>query len=357
MTTKLLFSDTQSAFSQLNRMLKGKAYKYARFFILVDENSFAHCFPTFMASVPALERVDFFEVPVGEEAKSIEIATQLWQSLLEAGADRRSVVINLGGGCVSDLGGFVAAGFKRGIRYINVPTTLVGMVDAAIGGKTAVNLGSSKNQVGFFHHPEAVVFYPKFFDTTTDEQKISGCFEVLKTFLLSDAAWLKSFEQFLSASLVNDEEKLWELVVRRCAEFKSDVVKADPSERSVRKILNLGHTFGHGYESFRMATGKPVPHGVAVGIGLLCELYLSVKKVGLSDQVLADYVKATKSLVKVPRITLKDSEGILSFMRQDKKNRGGQILCTLLQDVGTPVIDVAIDDNEVRDALLHAHKL
>lgn len=357
MKTKIFVQNHIDSLSTLNRLLKGKDYKGARFFIVLDENTYYHCLPKLISHVSALENAAFLEVPVGEDAKSIDVASQLWQSLLESDADRQSVIINLGGGCVSDLGGFVAAGFKRGIRYINVPTTLVAMVDAAIGGKTAVNLGTCKNQVGFFHQPDAVIIDPPFFLTTSDGDRISGFFEILKTLLLSDAAQLRFFEDYLIAKTADNQELLWYSVIKHCAEFKQAVVNADHTEKSVRKILNLGHTFGHGYESFMMQTGRHVEHGIAVGVGLICELYLSVKKLGMDEHVLTDYLKTVKSLIKFPTIALKDTEIILSYMRQDKKNRDGLILCTLLKDVGVPVIDVAIDENEVRDALLQACKL
>ena len=166
-----------SSLSRLNRMLSGKAFDNARFFILVDENTYNHCLPHLISKVDRLQQAEFMEVPVGEECKDIAIATQLWQTLLESNADRNSVLVNLGGGCISDLGGFVAAGYKRGIRHINIPTTLVGMVDAAIGGKTALNLDNSKNQIGFFHQPAIVCVEPAFLDTLPDAMLLDGVFE------------------------------------------------------------------------------------------------------------------------------------------------------------------------------------
>ena len=175
-----------SSLSRLNRMLSGKAFDNARFFILVDENTYNHCLPHLISKVDRLQHAEFMEVPVGEECKDIAIATQLWQTLLESNADRNSVLVNLGGGCITDLGGFVAAGYKRGIRHINIPTTLVGMVDAAIGGKTALNLDNSKNQIGFFHQPAIVCIEPAFLDTLPDAMLLDGVFEMLKTFMVGD---------------------------------------------------------------------------------------------------------------------------------------------------------------------------
>ena len=354
MPSKLIFSSRVSALSKLNRMLKSRAYKDAKFFIIVDENSYNNCLPTLISTVSALENAEFFEVPVGEDAKSIEIASQLWSSLLDSGADRQSVILNLGGGCVCDLGGFVAAGFKRGIRYINIPTTLIGMVDAAIGGKTAVNLDNTKNQVGFFWQPQAVCINPDFLDSLPDDEFLNGFFEIIKTLYLSDSMLLNEFLHGLGntafvSNKVND-------IIFHSAIFKDNVVKADPMEHSVRKILNFGHTFGHAIESFAMEKGTPVKHGIAVGIGIACELYLSVKKLGLNELVFNDYCQSLLSLIEVPRFTLADTEAILKYMRNDKKNRDDLILCVLLRDIALPVIDVAISEHEVRDTLLHIAK-
>lgn len=351
MKTKIYFSDKVSPLASLNRLLKTESFKDSEFFLLVDENTYANCMPHFISYVDILDNVRFFEVPVGEEAKSLEVASQLWSELLESGADRNSVIINLGGGAVCDLGGFVAAGFKRGIRYINVPTTLIGMVDAALGGKTAVNLESAKNQIGFFYPPTAVVVDPVFLDTLEDDECLSGCFEIVKTLLLSDAEMLKSLESILSPEMQLDIDCL-RPYIRHCVDFKQAVTQADPYERSLRKILNLGHTLGHGIESYAIEQGSPIPHGYAVALGLAGELYLSVNKLGLDKQIYLNYCKMIGNFISFPKLKLKETEAIMKYIRQDKKNRDGLILCTLLKDVGVPMIDVVVDENEVRDALM-----
>lgn len=346
MSPKLILPSRVSSLAKLNRMLKGAGYKDSKFFIIVDENSYNNCLPSLISSVSALESAEFFEVPIGEEAKSIEVASQLWSALLDSGADRNSVIVNLGGGCVSDIGGFVAAGFRRGIRYINIPTTLVAMVDAAIGGKTALNLQYAKNQVGFFWQPDAVCINPYFLSTLPEEELLNGTFEILKTLYLSDINLLNDY--------LSDNKNIVSMdVVVHCALFKNSVVKIDTTEQSVRKILNFGHTFGHGIESFAIENGIPMRHGMAVGIGMACELYLSVKKLGLDEKILSDYCNFLFATIDVPRFTLADTEPILKYIRLDKKNCDGWILCVLLKDIGIPVIDVAISENEVRDALLH----
>lgn len=348
MATKIVYS-----LSSLNRILKGATYRDVRFFILLDENSYNNCIPLLISRVSALETAEFLEVPAGEECKSLEIATQLWQVLLESNVDRNTVIINLGGGCVSDLGGFIAAGFKRGLRFINVPTTLVGMIDASIGGKTGVNLSGCKNQIGFFHNPDVICIEPAFLDTLPEREMKSGLFEMLKTFLISDPV---QYKQCLG-QIIKGDVSLSDEIIQSCAIVKSAVVKQDPKERSIRKILNFGHTFGHGIESFSVNSKHPLTHGESVGIGMACALYLSVMKLNLDKSVLDDYVVALKSMFPIPNLSLKDCEAILSYMHHDKKNADGLILCVLLQEIGVPIIDVIIDDNEIRDALLHLAKL
>ena len=355
MKTKYLTDSRVSSLAKLNRLLLSDNYGGCKFFIIVDENSCQHCLPRLVSAVSALYDADFFEVPIGEESKTLEVASQLWGALCDSGADRSSVIINLGGGCVSDIGGFVSAGFMRGIRYINIPTTLIGMIDAAIGGKTAVNNGNVKNQIGFFHQPDAVCICPDFLKTLSVIDLKSGIFEIAKTLLLSDVeAFGKLVSDAVGSNVVPAE--VIKQFISQCVDFKRSVVDADPKEKSIRKILNLGHTFGHAIESYFMDTDLRLPHGVAVGIGLKCELYLSVKKLGMREKVYNDLCQLLHSFVSVPKISLRDAESILSYMRQDKKNRDGLILCVLLQDIGVPVIDVEIDDNEIRDALLKAPK-
>lgn len=366
-SAKIILPGRYSALTALNRMLKQPRYEGCRFLILVDENTYTHCLPTLISHVEVLQVADFLEVPVGEEAKTLEIASQLWSALQESSADHKTVIINLGGGCVSDLGGFVAAGYLRGIHYINVPTTLLSMVDAAIGGKTALNLNGVKNQVGFFYQPDAIVIEPAFLQTLSASELKSGLFELLKTLMLSDADAYQRFTEQIFAhnqSLTASNKKakkedtffLDPALIAACAKFKADVTKADPNDHGIRHILNLGHTFGHAIEAYSRQQGNAFSHGVAVGLGLACALYLSANKLGFPSKELERYVQVLRSMVQLPRYTLKDTEALLSFMRLDKKNADGLILCVLLQDIAVPVIDVEIDENEIRDAILTLFK-
>ena len=348
----------------LSRELDKEDWQGARYTILLDENTFQHCLPLLISQVGALQEAEFIEVPVGEECKSLEVAAQVWQTLMEGEADRNAVVVNLGGGCVCDLGGFVAAGYKRGIRYIHVPTTLLPMVDAAIGGKTAINFGGVKNSIGHFYPSTLTVIDPAFLKTLPQEEMLNGQMEMVKTAAVTDP---ELFHQMLSTlhfplSTIKD-----------IARIKAHVVKADPYDRSIRKILNFGHTFGHAIEVYR-----GLPHGLAVGIGMKAAMYLSVKKTGLPEEIYNAYSQWLKKQLSIFNFqfssqdylnssgcsvplrgaifNLKDIEQMLSLMRQDKKNAAGTVRCVLLQDLGAAMIDVEVSDNEIRDAFLHLGK-
>ena len=327
----------------LNRELTQEEWLNARYTILLDENTFQHCLPLLISSVEALQEAEFIEVPVGEECKSLEVATQVWQTLMEGEADRNAVVVNLGGGCVCDLGGYVAAGYKRGIRYINVPTTLLSMVDAAIGGKTAINFGGVKNSIGHFYPSALTVTDPAFLDTLPQEELLNGRMEMVKTAAVTDP---ELFQQLLT------DYRLSITAIKEVARIKARVVKADPYDHSIRKILNFGHTFGHAIEIYRN-----VPHGIAVAIGMKAAMYLSVKKTGLPEEIYKAYSQwLKKQLVSINShllsFNLKEIEQMLPLMRQDKKNASGTVRCVLLQEPGAAMIDVEISDNEIRDAML-----
>ena len=327
----------------LGRELAKEEWQEAKYTILLDENTFQHCLPLLISQVEALQEAEFIEVPVGEECKSLEVAAQVWQTLMEGEADRNAVVVNLGGGCVCDLGGYVAASYKRGIRYINVPTTLLSMVDAAIGGKTAINFGGVKNSIGHFYPSALTVIDPAFLATLPQEELLNGRMEMVKTAAVTDPAL---FQQLLT------DYRLSITAIKEVARIKARVVKADPYDHSIRKILNFGHTFDHAIEVYRN-----VPHGIAVAIGMKAAMYLSVKKTGLPEEIYKAYSQwLKKQLVSINShllsFNLKEIESMLPLMRQDKKNASGTIRCVLLQDLGAAMIDVEVSDNEIRDAML-----
>lgn len=348
---KLIITQELSALETLNEWLESPIACNLSKYIVVDKNTTTYCMPIIKENVPALDSAEIFEVPVGENAKTVEEAVHLWRTLLEGGADRSSLLINLGGGCISDLGGFVAASYKRSIHHINIPTTLIGMADAAIGGKTAINLDGVKNAVGAYRFASAVYIHPPFLQTLPDEEMVSGLFEVAKTLLLSDPDLMAQLQDEVASGIDYHDMSL-NTYIDHCANFKADIVKADPKEQSMRRLLNLGHTFGHAIESFYLAKGVHMLHGMAIGIGLWCSLYLSVMKIGMDRRILDEYSQMLHTMIRVPTFSLKDIEIMMPYIINDKKNRKGMILAVLLQEIGVPVIDVTLSEEEVVDALL-----
>lgn len=347
--TKILYGGLRA----LQRELSSEEWQDAKYTILLDENTFQYCLPLLVSNVEALQEAEFVEVPVGEECKSLEVAAQVWQTLLEGEADRQHVVVNLGGGCVCDLGGFVAAGYKRGIRHINVPTSLLALVDAAIGGKTAIDFGGVKNSIGHFYPATLTAIDSVFLETLPEVEYLNGQMEMVKTAAVTDP----ELYQGLIYHTVPDNSHLSTFIsqLRNIARLKARIVKADPYDHSIRKILNFGHTFGHAIEVYR-----GLPHGIAVGIGMQVAMYLSTKKIGLQEEVYTTYSHWLKEQLStayypLPTFNLKDIEQMLPLMHQDKKNTAGLLRCVLLQELGAPVIDIEVSDNEIRDAFLRLH--
>ena len=343
--TKILTSESEkSALSLLDRELKKKAFAGARYFILTDEKVSESCLSLLVSEVEPLQESEFFEVESGEQCKDISVVQNLWLSLLESSADRNAVIVNLGGGSVCDLGGFVAATYKRGIRHVNVPTTLLAMCDASIGGKTAVNFAGIKNMVGCFYNPVAVCIEPAFLDTLPEKDFLSGFFEMLKTAMLTDAAkYGKLLRQLQDGSLQISGDD-----IKFCALAKQGIADRDFTDLGVRRILNFGHTFGHAIESFSMAhCGNQLSHGQAVALGMLCEARLSVERLGFPESDYSDLSSALKKAVCVPEYSSDDIRELISYMYADKKNSGGKIKCVLMSSVANPQADVEISEKEI----------
>ena len=322
----------------LERQLKRDEWATAKYTIILDENTFQYCLPLLISGVEALQEAEFVEVPAGEECKSLEVAAQVWQTLIDGGADRNHVLVNLGGGSVCDLGGFVAAGYMRGIRHINIPTTLLAMVDAAIGGKTAIDFGGIKNSIGHFYPASLTITEPAFVATLPQTEVLNGKMEMVKTAAVANP-------DLYAVLLANDSIPL--NAIKETVRIKESIVKADPYDHDIRHILNFGHTFGHAIE-----VHAHLPHGIAVGIGMLAAMYLSVKKTGLDSAIYHDYSMWLRRYVDIPQFTLHDIEPMLDLMHHDKKNAAASTQCVLLQALGAAMIDVEVSDNEVRDALL-----
>ena len=319
----------------------------SRFFILGDSNTIEYCLPPLVSEVETLQEAEFFEVESGEGCKDVSVAHNLWLGLLDSGADRNAVIVNLGGGAVCDLGGFVAAAYKRGVRYINIPTTLLAMTDSSIGGKTAINVGGIKNQVGFFYRPQLVCIEPAFLSTLPHRELLSGTFEMAKTFAVSDKELFFHFCDSWNAS--NDVE---EELIYSCAKIKDGITTRDFDDRGERRKLNFGHTFGHAIESLGLQTnGTTLTHGEAIGLGMVCEMYLSTKKAGLSEETYKMFAKKVRTLLGTYIINENMGDTIIHNMHADKKNANGEIKCVLLKDIGDTVLDISVSEDEVREAL------
>jgi 3-dehydroquinate synthase len=321
---------------------------YSKIFILVDENTHDDCLAPFMAEINGDYLYEIIEIESGEINKNIATCTQIWEILSELDADRKSVMINIGGGVITDLGGFVASTFKRGIDFINVPTSLLAMVDASVGGKTGVDLGSLKNQIGVINQPVMVLVASYFLQTLNDRQLQSGFAEMLKHGLIKDAAYWKELK------VLNSFQALDALIYHSVV-IKNDVVLKDPREQNIRKILNYGHTLGHAVESYFLESEahELLLHGEAIAIGMILEAYLSYKLTNLPKSDLED-IKAT-FLSKYPKVafTNKDIEEILKLLKFDKKNSHGNIYFVLLKNIGETVIDVKVNEELLKESFAY----
>ena len=320
--------------------------KYDRIFLLDDTVTHVHCLP--LLSVWVEERgVQVLTMEAGDVAKNLDTLSSIWQQLTEKGASRHSLLINLGGGVVTDLGGFAAATFKRGIDFINIPTTLLSMVDAAVGGKTGINFAGLKNEIGAFRSAVDVIVDTTFLRTLDNENICSGYAEMLKHALLHNATmWAEHLQQDLQHP---DYEALARLV-QQSIEVKERIVSEDPHEKGLRKALNLGHTFGHAFESLALSQGRPVLHGYAVAWGIVCELYLSSVLLGFPSAHFHPTVRFVRETYGQFSFTCKDYDRLLNYIRHDKKNVGGQTNFTLLADIG----QIRLDCHANRDLICEA---
>ena len=333
----------EPGYDQLNGYIREN--QFSKIFVLVDSNTHKSCLSLFLNRLESSIETEVIEMETGESNKTIETCSSIWKVLSELGADRKSLMINLGGGVVTDLGGFVAAAFKRGIAWINVPTTLLAMVDAAVGGKNGVNLENLKNQVGVIKPAELVLIDTTFLETLPPAEMRSGLAEMLKHGLIQDENYWKkltSLDQFS----VDDLDAL----IEESIEIKGNIVLQDPTENNIRKSLNYGHTFGHAIESYFMEhpTKKKLLHGEAVAIGMIMATFLSSKICGFPLDKLEEISNALLSIYEKVSFDKEDQEGIISLLKFDKKNEGGKINFVLLEDIGKPVIDC-----EVSGDLMH----
>jgi 3-dehydroquinate synthase len=276
----------------------------------------------------------------------MEVCFQVWQALSDYEIGRKDLIINLGGGVVTDMGGFIAAVFKRGLDFIHVPTTLVGMVDAAIGGKTGIDLGPYKNQIGVFKQPVLVLIDTIFLSTLNDSERLNGYAEMLKHALIFD----RELWDLLTVSHLN--KVCNRKFIERSAKIKMSIVEKDPFEKDLRKVLNYGHTIGHALEGYFLELNEFLPHGQAVGIGMIAETYLSHKKGLLSEMAMKNILSHLSAVFHVPEFSKNAIPQILKLCRNDKKNESTKINFTLLCEIGNAKVNQHVSEADVAEALL-----
>jgi len=312
--------------------------------ILCDSITRQACFPKLQLT----KHIPVIVVNTGEESKSIDNLAFIWNQLLQLNANRSSILVNLGGGVISDLGGMAAATFHRGMRCINIPTTLMGMVDAAHGGKTGINLQQYKNYLGTFSMPEAVWICPDFLETLPPEELTSGFAEMLKHGLIADALYFEKLNKLELKNVWKNKEMVLDLIKTSVA-IKKRFVNLDPYDKGVRQVLNFGHTVGHGFESFFM--NNPISHGQCVAAGMLCEAYISRQKNLLNATDFETIKSAIDQHYKRLIYYKKDVDALINILMKDKKNQAQGIRCVLLSSIGKAEFGQSIDRKEAENAL------
>ena len=332
----------ENSLQELSAFLTQK--KYSKVFVLVDTNTEIQCLPTLQKALGSIE-FDLIEVTPGEENKNIDFCIGIWRMLLDFGADRNSIIINLGGGVITDMGGFAASTFKRGIDFVQVPTTLLSQVDASVGGKTGIDMENVKNIIGTFTQPKAVYIHTPFLKTLSDRELRSGYAEVIKHGLIYDVSLFKKLKEIVPKDL-NDE------IIYRSIEIKNEVVINDPFEKGLRKILNYGHTIGHAVESYSLKHDKvPLLHGEAIAIGFICEAYLSQKRNGLKEEELSVIVDTIRTTYPAYKLNKSNYPDLIDIMKNDKKNNAGQISFSLLSQIGKCSYDIYCTEEEIVESL------
>lgn len=347
METKLLFGNDTGRL--LDHLLDDM--HPASVHVLVDENTDTAVWPIMKKESLWIQDIEPIIIPSGDDNKTLATAQIVWDALVAANATRHSVLVNVGGGMVTDLGGFVAATYRRGMLCINMPTTILGAVDAAVGGKTAVNYDGLKNLVGVFAMPYAVICSSRFFATLPESELKSGYAEMLKHALLKGDTDFARLLQLCPEELVREPDQML-AILEDSVKVKTDIVAQDPEENGVRKALNLGHTAGHAFEELAMKQGPPIPHGYAVAYGLVVACALSVMSIRLDSNVLYALARYVSDNYGAPNITCKDYPALIELMHHDKKNVSADaVLFTLLAAPGKFAIDCVMTDKEIGNAM------
>ncbi len=329
--------------------------KFDKIFILTDENTFKYCFPIVKSCF--IGKKNILKIKSGEENKSIITLHYIWDFLLENRASRASLLINLGGGVITDLGGFAASTFKRGIDFINIPTSLLAQIDASIGGKTGINYGCLKNEIGIINFPQKIIIDPIFIKTLERCEFISGYAEMIKHALLFDENYLDELFIFFPDKNTKIDYNYLSVMISKSIDIKKYFVKKDPFDKNIRKALNFGHTFGHAFESLSIKKNIKLKHGDAVAQGMICELFLSNKKRNFSLKKFLYISEKIINIFEKKNIEEADINKLIKLMLYDKKNISNKINCTLLENIAIPVINNIITDEEIRETLFFYEQL
>ena len=334
----------EKSFDALNTYLTKN--KYSNYYIICDEHTFEYCLPTLLFHAPLLNEAEIIELESGEDKKTLETCLQVWGALTDTGADKQSLIINLGGGVISDLGGFVASTFKRGIDCINIPTTLLSMVDASVGGKTGVDFEGIKNHIGTTTEPKGIFINPIFLETLSERQIKNGYAEVIKIALISDVEFWKSLKKLKSTKEFSSE-----MVIKKAIELKNNIVKKDLYEKDLRKSLNFGHNIGHALESSLIHQQKDVLHGEAIAAGMIMEAEIAktLKRITAKEQKeITDYIS---SIYKNIKITKETETQLLKYILHDKKNIGDDLCFALPKGVGAYELYCGVQMDVIKKAI------
>lgn len=320
-----------AVFGQLKTFLQERSY--TQIAVLVDDNTEQYCFPLLQKELPstAFKKI---KIPEGEQHKNLETCQLIWQELMEGNFNRNDLLINLGGGVIGDMGGFAASTFKRGMDFLQMPTTLLSQVDASIGGKLGIDFLQVKNSIGLFKNPQAVLIAPEFLQTLPFTEIRSGFAEIIKHTLIN------SVEQWNALRKIEDLRSVtWEEYLEPSLQIKKAIVEEDPFEKGIRKALNFGHTIGHAIEGWALETEKPLLHGEAIAIGMICEAWLAHQTVGLPMESVEEITDFILSIYEPYPLNESAFSAFIRLMQKDKKNESGAINFTFIQPIGTAIIN------------------
>ncbi|MGB3454067.1 MAG: 3-dehydroquinate synthase [Moheibacter sp.] len=337
-------------FEKLNEILTEK--KPNLIIVLADENTHNLCVPLLLSEIETESQIELVEIPAGESSKNLDIAIQIWETLSEFKADKSSLLINLGGGMVTDFGGFVASVYKRGIQFVNIPTSLLAMTDAAFGGKTGLDMNGIKNLIGVYNFPLATLVHPGFLETLPEREFRSGLAEMLKHGLIYNREhWQKIIE------IDQPNPKTIGGLIKDSVNIKLEIVEKDPFEKGLRKILNFGHTVGHAVESESMTTENPLLHGEAIAIGMLVETVLSAENELIGKSELDEIFSNLIRLFGKTKIDELKIPNLIGWMENDKKNSGDRMNFSLIDGIGKSRFDIALSREQISEGIMIYNRL